>query len=737
MNEDPTGLVAKIQAMADGRKDDDAVKEAGPNEVGPTTGTQKSPLVTLPFTESDITQWWEEVEKARSRVKSREEAWDTLLNEYMPVVSKSGQAETVKVQAHFRNVHTKLGNLWYRSPDVVCIPDDPGPGLNQLPQMPPVPGQAPQPPETMESIIAIKQAVIRKKMGRDGIKANRLMDELLFDVLAWSGIGCAKVGYKCTFKTIQKPKLVPAPQQPGAMLGLQQGMVPDPSGAMESQKVPIHESYYARRFSPKKALWNSTLKSTRFDEDASWMGMDFYISKKTAMASPEEGGFGLTEDEATKSSKDDRVHEYPDDKQGSQSTGLIHGIEIWCRANLFTDEVHPEAICQLVLIEGIKNRPIVWRPSPDQEFDPNTGKLTPDSLLGFPIKILTIRDLADSCFPPSDSAFTNSEIKQLSTYRRQTIRLRDASIGKYLYDTDAFDEPEIEQLKNGDIGDFIPVQSGKMKEGVDKIFAATTKLLGSADDQRGFLGIKQDMGETLGIGSNQAGTETDTVRTATESDRVAQAVQSRNDKELSRVVDFYLDIVRSIDQLLMRYMTDAAYVEIAGDGAAAEMKRWNGKLISGRYLYDIAPDSQLRPDSANDERLTMQFYNLTAKDPMVNRGYLLRRMARMRGWDPAKIVMPPPPPPVPPPPPPNPLALTLSLTVDDLLKPEVQALVQQFADNMKPKLAMTGSAPPAPQQPPHGGPADHADVISEHMISNSGGKQNAPGATNHRAEQVK
>lgn len=721
---DNTNLIASMQSMSAKAADEDRVKEAGPNDVGPTGERDGVQLVSLDFKPEDINQWWTEIERARKRVKSREDAWDTLLNEYMPIVSKSGVAETVKVQAHFRNVHTKLGNLWYRSPDVVCMPDDPGPANNQLPQPPPMPGQPPQPPLKLEDIVSIKQAVIKKKMGRDGIKTNRLMDELIFDVLAWAGIGCAKVGYKCTFKVVQKPKMIPAPPQPGSVLGLAPQMMPDPSGEMVPEKVPVHESYYARRFSPKKALWSADLKSTRFDEDAAWVGMDFYMSKKRAMSE-----FGLTEDEANKCSKDDRVHEYSEDA-GSDGGSLIHGIEIWCRANIYTDEVHPEAICQLVLIENLKDRPVVWRPSPDQEFDPNTGRLTPDSLLGFPIRILTIRDLADSCFPPADSAFTNSEIKQMSTYRRQTIRLRDASIGKYLYDTDAFDDGDVDKLKNGDIGEFIAVQPGRLKDGVDKIFAATTKLLGSADDQRGFMGIKQDMGETLGIGSNQSGVETDTVRTATESDRVAQAVQSRNDKELARVVDFYLDLVRAVDQLLMRYMTTYEYVEIAGDASAIKMQQWNGKMISGRYLYDIAPDSQLRPDSAADERMTSQFYNLTAKDPMVNRGYVLKRMARMRGWDPSKIIQPPPPAP---PPPPNPLSLTLSLTVEDLVKPEVQLLLAQFADNMKPALKMVGHE----AQPEHGGPAEHADAISQHMTSNSGGKQNAPGASNHRAEQVK
>lgn len=721
--DDAGGLVAKLQEMAGSRKDDDVAKDPGPNEVGPTSESKEpgAQLVSLPFEEKDITQWWKEVEGAESRRKTRETSWDLLLDEYMPIVSASGVAETVKVQAHFRNVHTKLGNLWYRSPDVVCTPDSPGPGDDMSQPEMPIPGQPPQPPTQMADTVALKQAVLKKKMGRDGIKANRLMDEVIFDVLAWAGIGVVKEGYACTFKQVAQPKMVPGPINPDTPWA-PAPMMPHPTET-EMVPMPVHESYYARRVSPKKALWSKDLKSTRFDEDASWVGMDFFLTPKRAMKM-----LGLSKEEADKCSKDDRVHQFKDDG-GDQGTAMVHGVEIWARACLFTDEVHPEAVCQLVLVHGIKDRPVVWRMSPWQEFDPATGKLTEDSYIGFPIKFLTIRDLADSCFPPSDSAFTNSEIKQLSTYRRQTIRIRDASIGKYLYDPDAFDEDDVEKLKNGDIGDFIAVQNSKLKDGVDKVFAATTKILGSADDQRGFMGIKQDMGETLGIGSNQSGVETDTVRTATESDRVAQAVQSRNDKELERVIDFYLDLVRGLDQLLMRYMTQDEYVEIGGEAAAGVLTKWNGKMISGRYLYDIAPDSQLRPDSAQDFMRTMQHYNLTAKDPMSNRAYLLKRMARQRGMDPKQAVLPPPPPPQPPK---EPIKITLSLVVDDLENPKVQALLLAMGDNIAPTVQLAGH-----EQPQHGGPADQADPISQHMMSNSGEKQNAPGATNHRANEVK
>jgi hypothetical protein len=664
-------------------------KEAGPGDVGPTvnqTPQQKQGLVTLPFTPEDLEAWFKRIDASDARIKAHMDIADILLDEYMPVVKATGTPEAVKSNGHFRNVHSKLGQLFYRSPDVILEPDDPGPASNTMPN----PMDPAGPPLKMEDIIAVKSAVLRKKMGRDGIKGGRLMDELLFDVLAWAGIGCAKVGYKAAIKQIQRPQMVPAPPtpNPGDVLGLSQPvqapqMVPatDAMGqpVMETVPVTVFRSWYARRFSPKKLITNADLYSTRFEEDSTFLGMHFYMSPQMAMKA-----FGLTEDEASKVAKDDKRHEYKDAAQTGDE-GLVHGMELWVKLPYFTDEVHPQAIGQLVLIEGIKDRPIVWRPSPDQQFDPNTGQLTPDSLDTLPIKILTIRDIADACFPLADSAFTNSGIKELGTWRRQSVKLRDVNIGKFLVGSTTFDDVELEALRNAEAGEIITVDEAVLANGIEKVIGMTPQIKAGPDDPRSQELMKREVDETLGISANQAGVPEDTVRSATETAAVSQAIAARNEKERGRVVDFWLDIVRAVDQLLMRYATQDEYVQIGGDEGARRMQVWNNKIISGKYLYDIAPDSQLAVDTAKDFTQLLNLYNLAAGDPLFNRTYVLRRLARMRGLDPLRVVLDP-------------------------------AQVQ------------------AQSQPPHGGPGA---TVNQHTASNSGGMPNAPGADNHRATQVK
>lgn len=752
-NEDLTKILGDL---ATGAKDQQAVKEPGPGDVGPTIETKglDNPLVPMQMSEEDQNAWEVRIQGAEARIDQRKEDWDVLLREYLPKVSASGVVEDVKVNAHFRNVHTKIGSLFYKSPDLILTANDPSPAQNMAPVPPPMspmPGQPPPPPahpRSMEEIIIVKQEVLNKTLGRDGIKANRLMDELLFDVLAWAGIGCCKIGYRCTMKTVKQPVMGPDPgfvPTPGSLLALNPApQVPQvgPDGQMMTQdvKVPIFEEFYARRFSPKKLLANADLHSTRFDEDATWMGMKFFMAPDKAMKA-----FGLQEDDVNKAAEDTAIFQYAEDKSGNETIKLVEGVEIACKSAYFTDEVHPQAMHQLIFIKGIK-APVVWRPHPDQEFegpfmkDPMTGQpsqqpnkkvgqLTDDSLKIFPYRVLTIRDLADSCFPPSDSAFTNNQAKQLNTHRRQSVRLRDSATAKYLVDGSYLEDGDEDKIKNGTVGEFIVLKDGALAQGADKVVAPVVQAHASPDDYRLAQILKSDMDETLGISAVQSGQVNESVHSATEVRDVSNAIQARNEKERGRAADFYIDLARGIDSLLMRYADQDLYAEITGTDGAQKMMIWNHQKYKGPYLYDIAPDSQMQPDTAREFTLLLNYYNQAAKDPLFNRAYVHRKLARMRGLDPNKVILPPQPPP---PPVPEPLKISLALVPIDLINPVVLDFIQKYQG----LIAATVTEHPA-QQPPHGGPNTAGETVSQHAASNSGGAENAPGAANHRETQVK
>lgn len=744
-NADLSSIVSTIQGIAEKADDGNKPIENGPNDVQPTTEVKVSQLVTLPeMTEEELGEWFLRIDRSIQRRKTREEKWDQLIQEYLPIVSKSGEAETVKMNLHFRNVHTKMASLFYQRPDLILTSKDPGPANNTMPSPPPPggmqPGQRPPAPVKMEDIIAIKQAVLNDKLGEGGIDAEELMDELTFDLLAWADISCCKVGYRCVSKVTKQPKLIQDPTAPAmqGVLGItpstQPRMVPDPTGATEDVPVTIYEEWYARRLSPKKLLLDDALFSARIDKDSTWIGMEFFMSQARAMKKPEEGGLGLSEDEAKAAAKDDRRAIYESDAAATESVGLVHGYEIYCLASVHGgNNPHPQAINQLILIENLKDRPVAWRPCVDQEFD-QSGRLTKDSIDTFPILTMKLRTLADSPYSPSDAAFTNSHIKQISTWRRQSVKMRDNAAGRYAYDKGAFDVGELDALKNGTVGDWLGIEDGKMAQGLDKIVAPIAQAHMTQDDYRGMELLKRDHDEMLGIGSTQSGTPEATVQTATQISQMSQALASRNRKEQAKVIKLYLKIVRMLDQLLMRYATESEYVLVGGDEAAAKPLLWNNKLISGRYLYKISPDSQLSADSEADFRLTLQYYNLTAQDPLSNRLYVLKRLARMRNLDPAKAILPPPPS----------TSHTPKPNVSITLKGEdLQTITDPVTGKQKPinqvayDLVMQQPVPALPpgtagSLPPHGGAGDSAN---KHHQDTSGQRPNEPGAVNHRDTQ--
>jgi hypothetical protein len=702
-----TDLQAVLADVA-GKAAEPEKREPGPGDVGPTDQTKTSPLLTMPMSEEEVKAMWKRVEASDSRIAHLSTGWDILLKEYLPIVKATGEAEHVKVPKHFRNVHSKIGQVFYKTPEPFLLPKDPSPAQDEQPNPmaalnPILAGQ----PLKMDDIISVKQAVLQYKMGRDGINYSRLMDELLFDVLAWTGIGCSKIGYSCITKPVQQPKMVPdptfvAPPSTG-ILGL--GPTPEPpqiqathpvtgEPVFDTIDVPIYEEFYERRFSPKKLITNADLRSSRIDQDAVMMGMHFYITPQRA-----KKAYGLTDDQVSKCTNDDKVYKHEWDTAATTDNSLLHGVELWLRASHFDEQQpHPQVIYQLVLLEGLE-QPVVYRLSPDQTLDPQTGRLSGDSLLGFPIKVLTLRDLADSLFPPSDTAFTNGEVKQLNTYRRQGVEIRDAAIGHYLYSSGAFDEDTLALLKSGKAGRWIPVEEGRLEQnGAKGVLDTTAQVHQGFDNARNEQLISRDIDETLGIGAPQSGAMEDTIHTATEIATVQAAVTGRNGKELGRTVDFYLDSCRKLDQLLMRYATEDDYVHITGEDGARRMMMWNSRIISGRFIYDITPDSQLNIDMARDRKQLMDYYNLTGNDPLSNRAYLMRRLARMFGLDPMKAVLNP---------------------------------AQLAPMGMAPASGVGGPV----AQPPHGGPLTPGAPINKHVAGVSGQRPNEPGAENHRDGQ--
>lgn len=658
-----------------------------PEEKKPPQPSLRQALVTLPMTKDEFQQWKQRIEVSQSQIKAREDEWDALWEQYLPNISRS-TAQLPTYQGHFRNVHTKAGLLWVRNPDVTLSSKSRAKETVTQPQ-PPGPDGLPQPPKTLsaEDALAIRQAVINAQMEELG--AMDLMDQCLLDMQAYSGFSAVYVDYRSVSRTVQRPVMQPGPAPMPDQMGMmppqpppQQPMI-DVYGQPVTQpvQVPIHECWSANHIASKKLLLDERLSSTRYDKDSRWIGRIFFMPRRMAQRL-----YGLTDEEVESAiATDDRLFQ-DSAAQSSQSDekDLLKGYHCWCKAEYFTDEDNPDAICELVIFDGVPDKPVVWRPSLHQTFD-ESGRLTEDSLEGFPIIVGSLRPAMDSPFPKADSAFADGDVKHITTHRQQMVMIRDAAIGKVLLDAGVFDEKDRDALINGTAGHILMLKPGMLAQGADKVMGLTAQVHSTPDDWRTAALLKADMDETLGISTPQTGGQTDTVRSATEINTMNQGSAGRAAKEQDRVLRFYLAIVRAVDTLVFRYATGNRYVEIAGETGARRLEMWNKKIGAGKFSYDIKPDSQLNMDAARDRQQTIGYYNVVAPDPLTNRAPILKRLASKFGVDAAEVVL------------------------------------DQSAVNAA-QAASDMSGAPIGQPPAGGGP------VNKHQAERSGGTQNRPGA---------
>ena len=576
--------------------------------VPPVAAVPQVPTIdatAIPMTSDELAAWWTRVDLAVSARKARESRWDDLLKAYLPATDP----EALNSNIHFRNTEQKKAQLFYRSPELILTPLEPLADQVQGPD-----GQA----HTAEDVTAIKQAVLNKLLGRDGVDLKRLADEVLFEMLQVSGFGPTKICYEADFVTV-----------PGEI---------DPLTGVKApaQEVPVHEEWSWKKFSSKKLLIPHDWRSTRFD-DAFWLG--FQGVKPLPVAIRE----GLVPKDFTpNASKDDHVFDAAKGPATDAQAGaeLVEFVEIWYRPAFFDTGIsHRLMQRRLVLIKGLE-KPAKHTKSPFQTLDPATGKLTADSMIGFPIHVFTLRDLSDSAYIPSDAAMTDPLVRQENTWATQDIKARDANIPRFLFDERI--KTALEKLAAGDWGEGAGIDQATLAGGIEKLIVALPHLEKASSDAQGRAAIGRLIDQTLALGPNNAGSVNDTVRSATEISTAAQSSSTVMKAQQDRFMSDVLCGIRKFDALVQRFATDDDYVTWVGADGNRRLAAWNKTLIAGRYAYDAKPDSQLNIDEAQKRATDIQFTNLMANAPEANRMELLRALARDFGRDPAKIVQQPP-----------------------------------------------------------------------------------------------
>lgn len=676
--------------------------------VPASVAPQGAPPAVPTLSASETSTWWTRVDLARQRRKREFEGWKQLLEAYLP--PKSTAPNAINSNIHFRNVQSKKAQLFFQLPELQLTP---------LPAL-----QAFVDPQTWQAIdadraVAAKRDLLNKLLGRDYANVKKAaIDPALFDVLQTSAIGATKICYQVDLQEV--PQEVPGPDQSmhGSVLGLQ--TVPGPT-VTQTTSVPVYERFRWYRFSTAKLLIPHDFHATDYDE-APWLGMEFVIPLAEAVAA----GY-VTADYVPTATRDDLILEAGTKDPGQGSASLVKGIEIWLRASVYDATVsHSQVFRQLVLVEGQKDKPSVYRLSPYQTIGPDNA-LTPDSMIGNPIHPLVVRGVSDSAWPPSDAAFTDPLVRQANTWAAQDIKIRDSNIPRFFHRASIADA--VDKLSRMDTGQGAEISDEDADRGIEHLLVQVPHMERAESDVRGQANIKQAIDETLGLNANAAGTLNQSKRSATEIVTVAQNVSVRLQDERTNVLEWFLLGVRKFDALVTRYGDLNNLTPIVGAQDAALILAWHS--IGGRNAFDAKPDSQLSLDAAADRKNILDYQNFNAKNPMVDQLELSKVVALKFGLDPGRLVREPPPPPPPPEPPPK---ISASFTAADLGVPEVRQLLGLPAEASPEALLHVAALKAAAVKPAtHGGAADQVDKLSKHHGELTGGM---PGAVPNGAPQA-
>lgn len=677
------------------------------------SGIPALPRPALQLSADDVSKWWGRIQKDRARRELELPRWRTLAKAYFPPNVGSDYTD-LNSNIHFRNVSLKTAELWTQCPDLALEPLD---TLKDIPELGPDGNPIPNPQNPQQfqmaspdDIVAIRRALLNKELGREGTKASQMVKRCLFDYQMTSGIGPSKICYEADVKTIPDEPQTPVP---GAILGLSQ---PPPQ-----RPVVVNERRRWYHFSAEKLLIPVGFDSTDWDQ-APYLGMEFELPDTPQ----NREAYKLPADfQSTSVRNNDRALTTDQDRSATNSEKVIKGIEIWLHAAEFDqNEADRDVFYRLVLIEGVKDRAVIYELSPYQDKGLN-GRLTSDSMIGNPIHPLCLRVSSDTAWVPSDAAFTNPLVNIENIAEKRDALRSEANIARFIHAASL--TSAIDKLKEAGTGQGAAVDDALMARGRDALIWELPHLETAQSDNVAREHNRQAITETLGLGANQAGAYNNTRKSATESAIVAESVSARLQGERQELLDWFVSGVTKFATLQSRFMTDDGIVQIVGRDGLRKVAAFNRAHLAPRFAFNAYADSQLTIDQATRIKRETDFVNFFAKSPAMDQVQLARGGCEAFGKNASDYVRPPAPPP---PEKPN---ISYNFKGEDLAIPEVRAilgianpqLAQMFAGAPSPEAVAAKQQADA-KAVTHGGQQPHADTVSKHAAQETDNQVGRP-----------
>ncbi len=676
-----------------------APPQMAPPPPPPVPAAQMPPPTVIPFDDKQRTYWRSEIERARKKRKEIADryGWKENLERYEP--SEKRHSTNINLGVDFADVERKKAALLFDTPSIAL--------------------QSTRP--ELAGLVTLHQNLLNAILGPDHVDLLPTALMAIFNCLCPSGIGPVVVGYSCTTipTQVDAPVMGPDGQPQMDPVTMQPMTQPQPLD------IPICEKFYVSAISPWAILLPADLRTTQYQMYAAWIGWDW-----RKPVSQVKRDFNLPDEWKPASADSEKPWARADEDGASNEEAagdpMCSGVEIWCHANLWDGgSTHPDLLRRLVLMDG-DDQPMIHMDSPYQMLDPQ-GRLTPDSMKGFPLDPLVLRDLTDSAWVPSDCAMTAQLTREQQKYREITLRKRDNSRDVVLIDADKINPDVRDKVLKGDIGAFIPVMPGMLDQGIGTVMAQASKVSQGRESYLDQELIGKDRARVLGMDSNQAGAQTDSKRTATESTIVQRNTDARFEQERKRVMGWFLNVARKVDTLVLRYCPDGLAVQILGPEKAQAWMAGKAQL-AGAYTHTIQMDSGKYLDIEQDRRQFLQIVNFAAKSPFVNQQAMWKDFCVKFGKDPNEwLVQPQPPKPEPP-------KIALSFSGEDLAaaqSPMVVEILAQQGITVSPQSVQNmvlGRAVVLQQEaqakadanPQTSSTADKADRLDQHQMDETG-----------------
>ncbi len=345
-------------------------------------------------------------------------------------------------------------------------------------------------------------------------------------------------------------------------------------------------------------------------------------------------------------------------------------------------------------------------------------------MIGSPIHPMGIRVAADTAWVPSDAAFTDPLVRIENSMMAQDLAMRDANLPRFVHAVSL--TAAINKLKDVDTGQGAAVADDVLARGMERLLVPLPKLEHAQSDESMRQHVSRAQEGTLGVSPNQAGAQTNTVRSATESAIVQQNVSVRLKNEQSILVNRFLAGVRKFDALIQQFWDAQDYISIAGPDGAQKLVQYNAAMLQGRYAFDCYPDSQLTLDNESRIAHFKDFVNFMAKSGWLNLGAVGTEWVNLMGYGGKGLIQQPQPPP---PPPPDHPKTSIALTDASLGIPEVRELLRVLGVDLtqmplSPELqaAMQREA----EKNQHGGAVDKVDLVEKHSSEQTGNQPGKP-----------